>query len=321
MKLPSSGSDGPLSTTSGAGRHHVRVPRLPNLLVIGVSKAGTTSLFDYLGRHPDISQADHKELRYFTPLTYGDDLAPAASYAAHFTGSEPYAMEATPGYFNGGGRIARAIHNICPADVVAILSLREPGARCWSWYRFQKSRTRIPKDLTFTEYLDRCERQYREVVNTPENQAYRGLSGGCYDEHLDEWIDEFGDALKVVFFDDLVNDPWWLMEGLFDWLGLDSSQSLMAELEAENKTTAYRNRVLQQAALAVNRRGEGFFRRYPRLKRRLRAGYYALNKAEMTEEMTPAERERLTEFFRPHNQRLAQQLARIDLKIPAEWPS
>ena len=46
-------------------------PRLPNLVIAGVPKAGTTSLFNYLAQHPDICPSDVKETRYFEPLRYG----------------------------------------------------------------------------------------------------------------------------------------------------------------------------------------------------------------------------------------------------------
>src|SRR5690348_17021002 len=46
------------------GRRH---PTLPNLLIIGAAKAGTTSLHDYLSEHPDIFMSKHKELRFFDP--------------------------------------------------------------------------------------------------------------------------------------------------------------------------------------------------------------------------------------------------------------
>src|SRR5205809_803028 len=89
--------------------------RLANLVVIGVSKAGTTSLFESLGTHPDIGLSDHKELRYFTPLRYGQPLAPLASYSEHFRDcvEERYAVEATPGYFYGGRPLARTLRETC----------------------------------------------------------------------------------------------------------------------------------------------------------------------------------------------------------------
>ena len=57
--------------------------RLPNLLIVGVAKAATTSLFQYLAQHPDIFPAELKELRYFTPLRYAEPLPPIGSYLSH----------------------------------------------------------------------------------------------------------------------------------------------------------------------------------------------------------------------------------------------
>jgi hypothetical protein len=153
-----------------------------------------------------------------------------------------------------------------------------------------------------------------------ENQPYWGLGGGCYAEWLDEWVDEFGADLHVVFFDDLVRDPRIVMENLFDWLGLDRRPAESAALEARNRTEQYRNRTAQRLAVSVNRRGERFFRRHPQLKSRLRSGYYTLNRAEPWEAMTPAARERLDGFYQPYDVRLATQLARLGLDVPASWP-
>lgn len=296
--------------------------RLPNLVVIGVSKAGTTSLFEYLGTHPDVGLSENKELRYFTPLRYGEPLAPLATYAQHFAncGDARYAVEATPGYFYGGRTIARAMHETC-ASLRVVLSLREPGDRCWSWFGFVKSRMRIPRDLTFEDYLDCCEQLHSEGVDwTVENQPYSGLLGGCYAKWLDDWIDEFGSDLHVLFFDDLVRDPRVVMGKVFDWLGLDRGPAETADFEARNRTAQYRNRTAQRLAVSLNRRGERFFRRHPHLKRRLRSGYYTLNRAEPWETMTTAARDRLDEFYVPHNSRLSEQLLRLGLDLPASWP-
>src|SRR4051794_41003093 len=58
--------------------------QLPNLIIAGVSKGGTTSLFRYLAQHPDICPSPIKELRYFEPLRYGEPLTPIESCARHF---------------------------------------------------------------------------------------------------------------------------------------------------------------------------------------------------------------------------------------------
>ncbi len=125
--------------------------RLPNLVIVGVSRAGTTSLFNYLGQHPDVGSSEVKELRYFTAVRHGQALEPLASYAAHFRGrTQTYAMEATPGYFRGGHAVASALDETCPS-ARALVCLRTPVDRCWSWFRFVKSRDRIPKDMSFGE--------------------------------------------------------------------------------------------------------------------------------------------------------------------------
>src|SRR5215211_9390855 len=42
--------------------------RLPNFLVIGAMKAGTTSLYHYLRHHPQVFMPEIKELNFFNPL-------------------------------------------------------------------------------------------------------------------------------------------------------------------------------------------------------------------------------------------------------------
>ena len=77
--------------------------RLPNLVIAGVSRAGTTSLFRYLAQHPDVGTSDVKELRYFSAVRHGQPLEPLDMYAAHFKAcTQAFAVEATPGYFYGG---------------------------------------------------------------------------------------------------------------------------------------------------------------------------------------------------------------------------
>jgi hypothetical protein len=106
-------------------------PHLPNLLIAGVAKAGTTSLFRYLAQHPDVCPSDVKELRYFSALRYGEDMAPLESYSAHFAHCEGqrYRMEATPGYYAGGRLVADAVDDLLPgARVLVSFRDRSSGA-------------------------------------------------------------------------------------------------------------------------------------------------------------------------------------------------
>jgi hypothetical protein len=296
--------------------------RVANLLVAGVSRAGTTSMFHYLAQHPDVVGSDVKELRYFTPLRYGEPLAPVESYAAHFprTGRHRYALEATPGYFYGGRALARGIRRVCPPDTHVVVSLRSPLERCWSWFGFVKSRLRIPKDMTFETYVNRCEQLHLAGIDDRvEYQPFWGLGGGCYSRWLDEWVEEFGDHFRLVFFDDLVETPQDVVSGLCEWLDLDRGPVDGFDFGVDNMTQQYRHQGLQKVAIGLNRHAEPLFHNHRHVKRVLRRGYYLVNRAPAQPGMSAAMRARLTDFYRPHNKRLGEQLAGLGLQVPASW--
>ena len=296
--------------------------RLPNLILVGVSRAGTTSLFNYLGQHPDVGTSGVKELRYFTPVRHGQPLGSIDEYAAHFHGcTQRYAMEATPGYFYGGRPLATVMRETCPS-VRTVVSLRCPVDRCWSWFRFVKSRDRIPRDMTFSRYLDQCERlRSGGTDGTIEHQPFWGLSGGCYSDWLEDWVEEFGNEFRIAFFEELQADPRASIKGHCDWLGIDSRIVDSFELMGTNRSELYRNRHLQMGAVTLNRHGERFFRRHPATKRAVRSAYYFVNRAPSPHSMPYTERARLTEFYRPHNERLLESLRRLQLGLPQGWSS
>jgi hypothetical protein len=293
----------------------------PNLVIAGVAKAGTTSLFRYLAQHPDVCPSSVKEARYFTPLRYGEPLPPLTDYTQLFThcAGQRYRMEATPGYFPGGGVVARAIDELLP-DSRVVVSFRDPVQRCWSWYRFVRSTARIPKDLGFPAYLDRCTELHRAGTDhLREHQPYWGLGGGCYDLWIDDWLDVFGERLHVEFFEELAARPQETTEELCRWLGIDVDPCAGFAYHVENRTVQYKNRHLQRLALSLNRGGERFFGRHPELKRRLRGAYYRMNADHGAERLDPESRERLAAFYAPHDERLVASLASADRKRLPAW--
>ncbi len=295
--------------------------RLPNLVIAGVTKAGTTSLFHYLGQHPDICTSDTKELRYFSPLQYGEPLPPLESYSAHFRHcqQQEYAVEGTPGYFYGGAPLARGLHAALP-DARVLLILRSPDDRCWSFFRFVKSKVRIPKSMTFAEYLDRCEELQRSGTDMEKtNGDFSGLVKGCYARWLDAWTDEFGEGLRILLFDDVVTDPAKCLRQIFNWLELDDTVVDSMDFGADNTTVEYRRQGLQRMAVSFNRHAQRYFERHRRLKDRLRAGYYMVNRAPASETLGPAEKDRMQRFYAPHNAELAKQLSARGLVLPANW--
>jgi hypothetical protein len=135
-------------------------PPLPNFLVIGTMKGGTTSLFRYLGAHPEIGVASHKEIEFFSDDTNwgrGVDW-----YREHFRGlGVPDAIgECSTGYTKypshpcAAERIAITLR-----DPALVYVVRDPIERIRSHYEHSQIRAGEHRPieevvLTDPEYLD-----------------------------------------------------------------------------------------------------------------------------------------------------------------------
>ena len=295
--------------------------RLPNLVIAGVGKAGTTSLFWYLSQHPGICASDVKEIQYFTPLSEGDGvLPPLAEYARHFAAcaDQLYRLEASPQYFHGGKPIVDAMQASLVRPRVIVM-FRDPIERLWSQYRFMRSRMAdLPEGMTFEAYVARCRvvRERREPFSH-ENRLYWTIQGGFYGEYLAPWADAFAQDLRVIFFEDLAADPERVTRETCVWLGLDTAPTAMIAYSIENRTIRYRSKTLQRLALSVNREGRLGNRR--RLKEPLRRLYYAVNRQPEQERIAPATRRGLQELFAPGNAALASQLRSMGYADLPAW--
>lgn len=301
-----------MNTQMVQGSERASDSRLPNLVIAGVYKAATTSLFMYLSAHEDVCASRIKETRYFRPLSYGRDLKPFAEYRKHFLhcGNQRYVLEATPGYFYGGRDVAEAIKAHLP-DARILIVLRDPVSRLFSFYKFMKSCLRLEKNVTLEEYIRACEALPPAERRLRKNIAYWGIEGGLYADYMDTWFDVFGaEDVRVLFFENLKQDIPSLLSGVCEWLDLDPSPLLQRlTVSRENRTVGYRSRLLQRLALKLNRRGEAFWREHPPLKRALRKVYYVFNGASYEETMSDGTRAYLNRIYEPYNVRLAAQLS------------
>jgi hypothetical protein len=294
--------------------------QLPNLIIVGVSRAGTTSLFSYLGQHPDICASSIKEVKYFTPLKYGEVLAPLEAYAQHFSHwrGEKYRMEASPGYFYGGTPLVSTMKETLPGAHALVL-LRDPSARVWSAFNLMKMRSRIDKDLTFDEYvhmgLDQCT---QDINALRASDRYWPFATGFYVEYISEWFETFGSEFRVVFFEELAKNPQAVIEEVCDWLNIESDPAAGLKYAVQNRSVVYKHKQLQKIAHAIRNRGDGFLRRHPVLNERVRQIYYRVNEDQHPARFDPASRRLLDAFYSASNKALASELsARGYRELPA----
>jgi hypothetical protein len=126
----------------GAERRHLNRRRrqaerhgaLPNLLIIGGLKCGTTSLHHYLNLHPQIAMSRPKELNFFV-AELNWELGPEW-YASHFDRTAPVRGESSPHYTNlpRFAGVAERIHELLGDQARIVYMVRDPLERILSHY-------------------------------------------------------------------------------------------------------------------------------------------------------------------------------------------
>lgn len=293
-----------------------------DVVIAGVNKAGTTSLFVSLSTHPDVAPSSIKETRYFLPARYGEPLAPESVWDGYFAGEGdlPVRLEATPSYFYGGERVAEVIRERLVNPHV-LLVFREPVSRAISFFTYQKVRLRLPADEPIEEYLAAADQLGDADFLDPGNERYMAFRGGCYADYLPGWLDTLGaERIRVLDFGALVEDPAGTLRSTAEWLGLDPARFPAGALSSENRTTGFKSKGFQRVALAANDRLERVLRRHPDTKRKLRAFYYRLNGRSIDEQIPDRVITELAARYEEPNARLARQLDDAGLSRPA-WLS
>jgi hypothetical protein len=204
---------------------------LPNFLLIGAAKSGTTALYTYIKQHPEVFMATPKELRFFSyqgpyPVDLNQDYIHAGvttleDYEHHFdkVKAERIIGEASPMYLYYKDT-AKRIQQVIP-DVKMLAILRNPVDRAFSAYT-HALRDWKEDSKTFEEALAK----ERERIDAGWDILWHYTKAGFYYKQLVPYFDIFNpDQIKVVLYDDLVADPHGLLQNIFGFLAVDKGFS------------------------------------------------------------------------------------------------
>lgn len=189
-----------------------------DFLVIGAQKAGTTTLFRSLRRHPSIYMPIDKELPFFTQKRNADEIR--SFDAAYFGAASPGQIrgKATPDYMgrtDTPGVIAGAL-----PDVRLVALLRDPVERAVSHYRMavKRGQERRPIAAAFAAEL-RDRRGLGTVRELPPFGTY--VTRSEYGRIVGDYLDAFPpDQLLVLPFSSLSTDPHGLLARVHNFLGV-----------------------------------------------------------------------------------------------------
>jgi hypothetical protein len=195
---------------------------LPNFMIIGVAKAGTTSLYRYLDQHPQVFMCPLKGTNFFgyedaldwrwhdegdPPLLRHFQVTTFAAYEDAFAGaSDEIAIgEASPQYIRCP-TAAQKIHTCIP-NVKLIASIRNPADRAFSGFMMRTRRGEAVKSI-------------REELTPTSSHVKESF----YYTRLKRYFDLFPRAqIKILIFEEFKKDPSKAVRDLFDFIGVDAN--------------------------------------------------------------------------------------------------
>lgn len=241
---------------------------LPDFVVIGAQKSGTSFFYNLLTRHPQVERAATKEVHFFSRHY---DLG-LSWYKSHFPfpgregGGSPLTGEATPYYLLHPLAARRAAHTVPQAKLIVLL--RNPVDRAYSHYQHQVRMGNETLQSFEAAVAAEDTRIQGEREKLLEDKSYSSsayprfsyLTRGIYVDQLAEWYKFFSaDQILVLGSEEFFNDAQSTLQSVLRFLELDA---------------------WEPEALSPSKRKYQY------------------------EQMSPATRRELEEYFRPHNQRL-----------------
>ena len=204
--------------------------RLPDFLLIGAQKSGTTSLFHYLAQHSQVAvnPRKRKEIYFFNQ----ESNRVLEAYRQYFPlCSVPGLVgDGTTVYFHSP-EVPERVHHLLP-KVKLVLVLREPSARALSHYYHHVQRGR-EKRSTEEAFSEETLLNY-EAGTLRSGLSFRYLSNGDYAYHLERWLRFFPEnQILVVQAERLFREPQFVVDDVVDFLGLE--QEPLLELPVLNR--------------------------------------------------------------------------------------
>ncbi|MGZ4706492.1 MAG: sulfotransferase family protein [Acidimicrobiales bacterium] len=209
---------------------------LPDFVIAGAAKCGTTSLYRYLVEHPLVVAAQIKEIHFVDRqhnLDKGEGWyrswfptrAALRRAARGHDAERAICGESTPNYLAHPDAAARLCAVVPDARIIVLL--REPIDRVWSQYRWQQrfgGETLALIDALHAE-AERVGGGF-EMMGADRQTRNRFISHGylarsCYAEQLEWWFDAFApEQLLLLRSEDLFADPAAVLARTCDFLGL-----------------------------------------------------------------------------------------------------
>jgi hypothetical protein len=199
---------------------------IPGFLIIGGLKCGTTSLYEYLCKHPQIRRARFKELFYFDRFFHFGPTWYQSNFPVRKTRDRYITGEASPHYIQNPLapiRVREALPNV---KIIALL--RDPVTRLISHYQHnvRNGWETLSLDEALAVETTRVGDSLNARSDASTESRFEGLrfsyfGKGLYEEQLERWYSVFpGSQIKIIQSELLFDSPAEVTERVLGFLGL-----------------------------------------------------------------------------------------------------
>ncbi|MEM6481691.1 MAG: sulfotransferase [Pseudomonadota bacterium] len=275
-------------------------PKVPNLFVIGAPKAGTTSLFQWLGDHPAVGKSTENELRYLMdrddPLCRNDGFHTEGleGYGRFYHNSLAdsgirYLIDVSPQYYYQDTAFS-VISNMPDSHVIMLL--RKPSKRIYSLYNYSKNnKVALQADMGFADFVDEVRRGDASDILRHRPMLRFAIKHSEYASYIRKWQSVVSrDRLHIYLFEDVFHDPRTMLCQIADDLGLSGAFYHSYGFPAQNQSYAVRNRRLHKALHRSRKRIPDW------LRKSMKAAYLMVNTRKLDTSMPDADRDVLAQL-------------------------
>lgn len=247
---------------------------LPDFLIIGTQKGGTTSLYNYLQTHPSIASAARKEVHFFDRrgnldkgLTWYRGHFPTRAekyFAQYLCGQAFLTGEATPEYLFLP-HIPKMVVRVLP-QVKLIVLLRNPVDRAYSQY--QHAVVQGHETHSFEEAINyqeaRIARERAKILQDKDYERYTYmqhcyLMRSIYVDQFQRWMSLFPrEQFLILKSEEFYADPAITLKQVLDFLNLPASELQLRK----SRYKAYNNNHYPKMDSALRKRLIAFFEPY-----------------------------------------------------------
>jgi hypothetical protein len=263
---------------------------LPDFIIIGTQRGGTTSLYYYLVEYAGVAPAQHKEVHFFDDhfqqgmRWYRAQFPTAAQkYLTEHAGRRRFLTGESSPYYLFDPRIPARVRAALP-DIKLIVLLRNPVDRAYShhWLSTHEGHETLPFEQAIRKEEERLRGEQEKMLADDHYESYNHrhyayLSRGIYADQLQNWLQVFpAEQFLILKSEDLYQNPVSITKQVLEFLGLPPS-------------------ILNTT------------REFKQYREPMPKGY---KNSAKPPKMDPELRKELAAYFRPHNQRLYTLLGR-----------